>query len=83
MNPSRCFAPIGSASEIDAGDRDLAGRRAQDPGDHAQRRRLAGAVGAEKAEQLAARHFEVDRVHRGEAAVALGEPAKADHIESE
>ena len=65
--------------KIHAGDGDLSVRRTQDAGDHAQRRGLAGTIGSEKAEQLAAGHFEVDRVHRGEAAVALGEPAKADH----
>ena len=40
--------------DIDAADVHGAARRPQDAGDHAQRRRLAGAVGPEEAEQLAA-----------------------------
>ena len=39
---------------------------------HAQRRRLAGAVGAEKAENFAALQREAEIVDRGEIAEALG-----------
>ena len=60
---------IASARSTPAID-DRAGRRAEDPGDHAEGGRLSGAVGPEEAEQLTARHLEVDRVDRGEAAVA-------------
>jgi hypothetical protein len=35
------------------------------PVDHAQGRRLSGSVGAEQTEIHAARHLEIDRVHRG------------------
>ena len=79
MNPSLLFAAIGFATMIDAADVDRAARRPENAGDHAQRRRLPGAVGAEEAEQLALRHFEVDAVDRGEAAVPLGEVCELDH----
>src|SRR4051794_23539604 len=44
-------------NDVDATDFDGAAARTQNPRNHAQRRRLSGAVGAEKAEQLTARHF--------------------------
>ena len=40
-----------------------AGRRTQKAADHLDRRRLARAVGAEKAKDFAAAHIEVDVVH--------------------
>ena len=69
-----------SSINIDPADVDRAARRAEDAGDHPQRRRLPGAVGAEKSEQLAFRHFEVDAVDGGEAAVPLGDVRELDHL---
>ena len=65
--------------QVVAADLDHAARRLEDAGDHAQRRRLAGAVGAEEAEQLARRHLEIDAVDGGEAAVALGQVRETYH----
>jgi hypothetical protein len=45
-------------------------RGAQQPGDHPQRRRLAGAVRADQAHDLAPRDGEVDGVHRLDLAMA-------------
>src|SRR5690606_6464277 len=69
----------GIGDEVHAGDADAAARRLEDAGHHAQRRRLAGAVGAEEAEELATRHDEVDALHGGEIAVALHELVDLDH----
>ena len=52
-------------------DADLAARRLEQPGDHVDGRRLAGAVRAEIAEHLAAAHREADVSDRGERAVVL------------
>src|SRR5439155_3858324 len=65
---------------VDAADGDRAAGRTEDAGHHPDRRRLARAVGAQKPEELAARHLEVDAVHRGELAVALGERGQPDHV---
>ena len=47
-------------------------------GEHADRRGLPAPVGAEEAEDLAARDVEVDAVHGGEVAEALGQAAHRD-----
>ena len=59
--------------DVEAGDDRLAFRRRHVAGQDAHGRRLAGAVRAEKAENLAALDAEVQVVDRGDAAVALGE----------
>ena len=64
MKPSLHLRGDRIGRDVDAADVDRAARRLQDAGDHAQRRRLAGAVRAEKAEQLARRHLEIDRRRR-------------------
>src|SRR5208282_4904724 len=48
-------------------------------GDHRDGGGLAGAVGAEKAEQLAARDLEGDAIHRAELAESFGQALHADH----
>ena len=48
---------------IEAADRDLPARRRDEAGDHAHGGRLASAIGAEKAQHLATRHFEGNIVH--------------------
>ena len=61
MKPSlRSSRASGSVAEVDAGDLHVPARRPQNAGDHAQRRRLSGAVGPEKAEQLAVGHAQID-----------------------
>ncbi len=55
----------------------FAGR--QQPGQHLHRRRLAAAVRADKAEDLAAFDREADMIDRGEIAEAAGEVARNDH----
>ena len=52
--------------------------RADEAEHHPQRRRLAGAVGPEVAEDVAGQHGEVDAVDRDELAVALDEAADLD-----
>ena len=51
---------------------------ADEPQHHPQRRRLAGAVGAEVAEDVAGKHGEVDAGDRHQVAVALDEAADLD-----
>ena len=53
----------GVARQVDARDPGVARRRADERREHAQRRRLAGAVGAEEAEDLAGADLEVDAAH--------------------
>ena len=57
-----CLAATGSASAIDAEDRDVAGVGLQQPGDHPERRRLAGAVGAEQRVELAGADGKIEPV---------------------
>lgn len=49
------------------------------PGDEIEQRRLAGAIGADDADELALGEIEVDRVDRGEAAEAPRQPAQGQH----
>jgi hypothetical protein len=62
---------LASLSRVGAGDRRFAGARRDQRGQHAQRRRLAGAVRAEEAEDLAFADAEVDAAHGFDGA-ALG-----------
>src|SRR6185503_11581383 len=61
------------ALEIRARDLDPALVGGEQPRGAAQRRRLAGAVGAEEAHDLARAHLERQRAHRGHRAEAAGE----------
>ncbi len=65
--------------DVDPADLHGAAGRSQNAGNDAQRRRLPGAIRAEEAEQLSARHLEIDRVHRGKAAVPFDEIRDLDH----
>ena len=69
--------------DIDAADVDGAARRPSNSGDHPQRRRLAGAIGTEEAEQLALRHFQVDAVDGGEFPVPFRQVRELDHFRAE
>src|ERR1051325_906164 len=82
--------PVGDESELalgadridgdgDIADVDRAAGGTKNAGDHPERGRLAGAVRSEEPEQLAAWDVEIDRVHRGERAVALGEVREVGH----
>ena len=55
-----------------------AGARVGQAEQHADHRRLAGAVGTEEAERAAARHLQVDAVDRGALAEALGQAGGLD-----
>src|SRR6266550_3767943 len=59
--------------EVDSREVNRAGSRLQDPGDHAQRRRLPRPVRAEEAEQLAVGNSEIDAIDRCERSVILGQ----------
>src|SRR5690606_3797446 len=74
-------APRGErlGEDVVAGDRRRAVGGRQEAGQHAHRRGLAGAVGAEEPHHLARRDPEGDVVHRHEVAVALRESARLDH----
>ena len=67
--------------DVDAGDLDASSRRPKNASNHAQRRRFAGAVRSEEAEQLTARHRQIDAVDGRERAVTLAERGELDHEE--
>src|SRR5262249_3763726 len=68
-----------ACDDVDTADFRLSARGAKNAGDHAQGRRLAGAVRPQESEQLSARNLEVDAVDGGEAPVALREIRQLDH----
>src|SRR5262249_7384394 len=70
------------ARDVDAADRRGARRRHEQPAEHADRRRLAGAVAAEEAEDFAAVHVERHAVHRDEVADPARQSADADRVAS-
>ena len=75
-------APLGLdrlIEDVESGDDRLALGGRHVAGEDAHRRRLAGAVGAEKAENFAAFDAEADIVDGGEAAVAFREVLNLDH----
>ena len=55
-----------------------AGRGPQQRAKHLDRRRLAGTVGPEEAEQLPRRHAQVDAAHGFDGAIGLRQPARVD-----
>ena len=68
MFTSRRFG--GSVGHVLAGEQDAAGVRGLEAAEHAQRRRLAAAGGAEQRDELAGLDGEVEVVHGDVAAVA-------------
>ena len=64
---------VRGAGERLAVETDLAGHQRQQPGQGAQRRRLAGSVGPEQGDDLALAYLEIDVEHDREAAVAGAE----------
>ena len=65
-----------------AGDRGRPGGGFEQSRQHLQRRRLAGAVGADDADDLASLDGEGDVVHRDEAAVLLAQSPRLDHCQA-
>jgi hypothetical protein len=61
-------------------DLDAAGGRANEAGRDLRQRRLAGAVGTEQTDELAARHAQRDPVERDGRAVALAQPVGAEGV---
>src|SRR5262249_39194584 len=60
-------------------DRDRAGARRNQAGEHPHRRRLAGAVGTEERDDFAARDVEADVVDGGTRSEPPGEVRRGDH----
>src|SRR5581483_8997534 len=73
------FGPLRRAHHIVAAEQDPARGCLQDAHHHPDRRRFAGAVGAEKAEDFTRRHDQVEIVDGGEPAVAFGKVDELDH----
>ena len=65
--------------DVEPRDFDRPTGRRHEPGDDAHRRRLAGAIRAEKAQDLPGRHAERDIGDRGQVTVAFGEMLDFDH----
>jgi hypothetical protein len=73
---------MGGGAEPDhlAGDLDLAGVRADHPGEDPDQGALAGAVRADQRVDLARRDREVDRAEGLDGPVPLGDPADAEQV---
>ena len=69
---------VGLGGDVVAEDLGPAAVDVQQGGEHPEHRGLAGAVGAEDAEDLAAVHLEVDAVHGALVAELLDEPGRTD-----
>jgi hypothetical protein len=57
----------------------LADRRIDQAGDHGNRRRLAGPVRSQQAQNLAAFHGEIDVFHRGDTGIELRQTSGLEH----
>ena len=77
--PLRARALADTRREIAAVEQDAAGGRLDDAGDDAQRRRLAGAVGAEQRDHLARVDGEVHVPDHGGLVVARRQPFDLEH----
>jgi hypothetical protein len=75
---ARIALPRRLSRDVMAAQADLARRRCDEPGDHAQRRRLAAARRPQQHDELALRNVEVDARDRPEIAVRLGEAGKLE-----
>src|SRR6202007_3039701 len=69
----------GQAGDVLALENHISRCRAFDAHDRLHRRRLAGAIGADQAENLAGAQIKAQILHRGEAAEALGQAADFEH----
>jgi hypothetical protein len=79
MKPSDAFASSAWVARSWLLTQDRSRGRLQQPGDHPDRRRLAGAVGAEEAVDSPRQDLETDAVHRGERPVSLDEIGNGNH----
>src|SRR5262249_48190024 len=77
---NRAAHPVGLLPDVEAVDDGRAGGRRQQRDEHANQRRLAGAVGAEQAEELAGLHRERNPVDGGEVAELLDDPLDVDGV---
>ena len=68
--------PLGA--DVEAGHLGMARGGGDQRAQHPNGRGLAGAVGTQEAEGLAAGHIQIDPLDRGDLAVRLGQPAKGD-----
>jgi hypothetical protein len=69
---------IGACERLPA-DAHAAGRRRNQPAEHPQRRRLAGAVGTEQPEHFARLDLERHVLHRSAVAETPGDPVRRNH----
>ena len=69
---------VGVIDDVVAGHDRTAGRRTEQRAQHAHRRRLAGAVGAEEAVDLATADTEVESVDRGHVGEGSGQAGRGD-----
>ena len=68
------LALLGVRHDVDAVDDDVAAVRLHHAGQHPHGRGLAGAVGTDQAENLAAIHRETETIHGGNGSEPLGQP---------
>ena len=73
-----CAHAVRIARYIVAGDPGFSIARPQQSSKHPDQRGLAGAIGTEQPEDLAARHLKADVIDRGEIAEALGKAVNQD-----
>ncbi len=78
MYPMRSLHLLGLPRDVSPATRAAPSLGREQAAEHADGGRLARAVGAEVAEDLARRHLERDVVHRGEGAEAAGQPVDLD-----
>ena len=69
----------GTCGEVGVAEQDAAAGRQMRAGDRPQQRRLAGAVGADQRQRLAALDAEADVAHRLQQAVPDVEPLDREH----
>ncbi len=67
-------------SEIDSREMDAPRRRLENSRDHAKRRRLARAIGAQESEQLAVGNGQINGINGRERAVFFGEASQFYHL---
>ncbi len=71
---------VAVAGDVEAGDGGAPGARPEEGREHVDRRRLAGAVGTEQAEELPLFDGERDAVHGGESVERFHQSCRADGV---
>ncbi len=69
---------LGLADDVEAGDGRRSGRGAQEGGEHLDRRRLPGAVGADEAEDIPLFQVEAEVIHRDQCLILLAQLLDCD-----